>query len=273
MTTLALGKYEGLGNDFLVLIDPGRARRFDASLARALCDRHRGIGADGLIRLSRDLDDGLEFDLLNADGSVAETSGNGLRCAALAAVDGGLVDGPAFAIRTVGETAHVDLIGDRSVGERRARITMGHAEIAEVPSPLDDRRAFRVNVGNPHLVLIGPRTDDVDLAVVGPELERAVPGGQNVELVRILDPSRIALVVWERGAGLTEACGSGSVATGAAAWFAGLADAAVDVENPGGTLRVDSSGDRARPEVALTGVARRICEIQVDLQDFAEAAP
>jgi diaminopimelate epimerase len=257
---LSLMKYEALGNDFLILIDRAGDAAFTPAVAVAVCDRHRGLGADGLIRLSEsETGEMFCFELLNADGSVAETSGNGLRCAALAAVDAGLtVTGVAM--------AHV---GDRHAPEVEVRVTMGHATVAEIPTPLGERRAFHVNTGNPHLVLIGERIDDVDLSAVGPSLEHAVEGGQNVELVMVTDRDRMAIRIWERGAGLTEACGSGSVASAAAAWSIGLVDGSVVVDNPGGPVRVGLEGDDPEyPSVTLTGPARRVGAMRVDLADF-----
>ncbi len=274
MTPLSLVKYEGLGNDFLIVIDRLGDAPISASIAVALCDRHRGIGADGLIRLSEsETGESLCFELRNADGSVAETSGNGLRCAALAAVDEGLTVTRAFPLETIAGPVHAEL-GARHAGEVEVRVTMGSAVVGEIDAPIANRRAFHVNVGNPHLVLLGERSDDVDLAAVGPGLENAVEGGQNVEVVSVTARDRMTLAVWERGAGLTLACGSGAVAAAAAAWSIGLVDGSVVVDNPGGVVRVELTGDDPEnPTVALTGPARRIGSISVELSDFGEASP
>ena len=268
MPTLSLMKYEALGNDFLILVDRAGDAAFTPTAAVALCDRHRGIGADGLIRLSEsETGEMFCFELLNADGSVAETSGNGLRCAALAAVDAGLTVTGEFPLETIAGVA-IARVGERRGPEVDVRVTMGHATVAEIPTPLGERRAFHVNTGNPHLVLIGEHVDDVDMSTVGPSFEHAVEGGQNVELATVTDRGRMAIVVWERGAGLTEACGSGSAAAAAAAWSIGLVDGSVVVENPGGALTVELDGDDPEdPAVTLTGSARRVCAITVDLAD------
>ncbi len=266
MVTVTFDKYEGSGNDFLILVDPTGTLPYTAQLAVAICDRHRGVGADGLIRLTGDHDT-LRMDLRNADGSVAETSGNGLRCAALCALDAGLVAGDTLVLATLGGVAHAEVTtGPR--GAREVRVTMGPATVTPVPSPVPGRTAYAVDVGNPHLVLVGGEIDGVDLAGIGPSLEHAVPGGQNVEFVTVDRRDRIRLAVWERGAGITEACGSGSVAAAAAAWSVDLVDDTVVVENPGGPLTVDLFGAaRARPETALTGPARRVASIHVELDD------
>jgi diaminopimelate epimerase len=267
--SLSLVKYEGSGNDFLIIIDRAGDAPFSPAIAKALCDRHRGLGADGLIRLSEsETGESLCFELLNADGSVAETSGNGLRCAALAAVDSGLTVTNTFPLETlIGPS--IAKVGDRGGLEVLVKVTMGQAVVAEIPTPVGERRAFHVNTGNPHLVLLGERSDDLDLTTIGPSLEHAVEGGQNVEVAAVTARGQMTLAVWERGVGITQACGSGSVAAAAAAWSIDLLDNSVVVENPGGSLTVDLDGDDPEnPAVALSGPARRIGEITIDLGDF-----
>ncbi len=154
-------------------------------------------------------------------------------------------------------------------GTAEIRVEMGQIHIDVTETPLPGKRAYRADVGNPHLVLLGDRTDDVDLALSGPGLEAAWPGGQNVEVIAMKGRSEIDLVVFERGAGLTEACGSGSVAAAAAARLEGSAGDEVTVHNPGGDLGVELAGsDPKSPLAWLTGPARRVAEIEVRLHDF-----
>ena len=259
-------KYEAAGNDFLVLFDTQLKVPFSSELVSALCERHRGVGADGVLLLS----DGhagatVTMRLKNADGTDAETSGNGLRCAALAVVQAGLGTED-FVIETIAGPARcvVHLV---EPGFAEVTVEMGKAKVEALEASIEGRAAYRVEVGNPHLVLVGGSLDGVDLERVGPRLEKAVPGGQNVEVVAAgQDPGRIALRTWERGAGLTEACGSGSVAAAAACRFAGLASSRVVVDNPGGPLIVELSGaDPARPLASLTGPARRVARVEVEV--------
>jgi diaminopimelate epimerase len=266
---LELVKYEALGNDFLVLVDWRRKRRFDDELATSLCDRHRGVGADGLIRISAgDHGGALRMDLYNGDGSSAPTSGNGLRCAVLCARDAGRV----VADRLVVETAAGDVEAslEPADGEIPARVRVGMGIVRVEPlatSPLRDWRAYRVDVGNRHLVLIGGAPGDVDLAAVGPPLERGVPGGQNVEFVGCREGSdELDLVVWERGVGLTLACGSGSVAAAVAAHLAGFVGRVVVVHNPGGDLAVELASTASGVAATLIGPARRVARIVVDVE-------
>lgn len=264
---LLMSKYEALGNDFLILFDGASALDVPPALARALCDRHRGIGADGLIHL-RPVRSALAMVLVNGDGSPAEISGNGLRCAALAAFDAGFATGSSVSITTVVGPRRADLVSGGD-GAAEIRVEMGEVHVEATASPIAGRTGYRVDVGNPHLVLLGERTDDVDLPSVGPGLEAAYPGGQNVEIISLRGDDELDFAVFERGAGITEACGSGSVAAAAAARLAGVVGDVVTVHNPGGPLVVELSGnDVARPISWLAGPARRVAEIQVRPEDF-----
>jgi diaminopimelate epimerase len=267
---LALEKYEGLGNDFLILIDLERTARYDAALASALCDRHRGVGADGLIRLSKPLGmASLRMELLNADGSTAETSGNGLRCAVLCALDHGLIGDEEVAIETIVGTSVAQLLAHAG-GAADVRVEMGAAAVRRsVEFDRGGRPAYTVEIGNPHLALLASGPDELDILDVGPGLESAVPGGQNVELATAVPGSDlIDLATWERGAGFTLACGTGSCAVAAAARFAGLVGDHVEVRNPGGTVTVDLQGALDHPSVVLRGAARRVAHVTVDLDDL-----
>jgi diaminopimelate epimerase len=270
---LELVKYEAIGNDFLVLFDLDADAPFDAELVAALCDRRHGIGADGVLRLGRSSTATIAMSLKNADGSDAETSGNGLRCAALAAVHAGLAPDELVIGTVAGPVrAAVELRGE---GRADVTVEMGAAIVRRLGSPLAGYEAFEVHAGNPHLVLVaGPSRAAlaaIDLEALGRPLEGAVAGGQNVEFIAAGDDTaRITLRVWERGAGITEACGSGSVAAAAACHFAGLVGERVTVENPGGDLVVTLAGDdRARPRATLAGPARRVATVRVAPHELA----
>ena len=264
MGTLSLDKFEALGNDFLVLVDPDGSHEISPSLARALCDRHRGVGADGLIRLATQVSGNLSMELLNADGTAAETSGNGLRCAALAAFRAGL-SGRELVIETLAGASRCVVQPGSTPEFAQVRVEMGAVRVCGETSPIASRKAWRVDVGNPHLVLIGA-PDGVAIGEIGPRLEWAVPDGQNVELVSARDRTTLDLEVYERGAGLTEACGSGSVAAAAAAWTAGLVESRVVVANPGGELLVELEGEQ--PHAALTGPTRHVAGVFVELDAY-----
>jgi diaminopimelate epimerase len=268
---LSLLKYHGHGNDFLVLLNagglPGGAD-IDADFAIELCDRHRGVGADGLIVAWPPREEGgdVRMELRNSDGGRAETSGNGLRCLALALIDEGLVSGPDIRVATDAGRRTVSLVDRLDESCALLKSEMGPVSVGpEEMAPLlgSGFQARRVDVGNPHLVLIGKELEGVDIAALGRSLEDARPGGQNIEVAAPDSDGGLELLVWERGSGVTEACGSGSCAAAAAARAAGLVGDRVLVHNPGGTLEVEMVGDAANPAAWLSGPACRVARVEV----------
>jgi diaminopimelate epimerase len=290
VTVVSTLKYEALGNDFLVFLDPSElpgTDEVDAAFVVAVCDRHRGIGADGVLVARPATPDAggnvaggdvagadvaggrlvdvrvadVRLELRNADGGRAETSGNGIRCLALALVDSGVVPGPDVLVSTDAGARLVSVLERTGCGAAVVRTEMGTLEVGEAGrAPLLGAgfEARHVNVGNPHLVLIGASLEGVDIAGVGRSLEGARPGGQNVEVVAPDGNGGLDLLVWERGSGLTEACGTGSCAAAAAGRAAGLVGDRVEVHNPGGTLVVELSGPEGTPSVWLSSPARRV---------------
>jgi diaminopimelate epimerase len=261
-------KHEGAGNDFLVVLDPEDRVRLTVSQVRLLADRRRGVGADGIIRVGPGRDGcELSMQLFNADGGEAEMSGNGIRCLAQAAVDAGLVAPPSFTVATAGGARTVEYAPDTRPGWGRASVDMGPARLGpDQPQELDGRRARTVDVGNPHLVLLGPDTAGVDVAERGPKLQASFAGDINVEWITVLhdrEGELLDLRVWERGVGETLACGTGSVAAAAAArsWDA-VGPGKVRVRNPGGLLEVDL-GDGGHGTTHLTGPVRKVADIDI----------
>jgi diaminopimelate epimerase len=268
MTTVRLEKFEAVGNDFLISIDQGAIA---PELVVALCDRHFGIGADGFIALDRRAQAVVGFALWNADGSVAETSGNGLRCAALAATRAGVTGDHVLETDAGAVDARVAVGSD---GRALVSVTMPVATVeAGVTSPLEGWQAARVGVGNPHIVLYGGDPTRVDLVALGESENARTPGGVNVELVEVISPEQLSMRVFERGVGLTLACGSGSIAAAAALHAADQSGADVEVANPGGTLGVSlkALGD-SNFAPRLTGPARHVGTIEVDLDEMRAGA-
>ena len=261
--TLRLTKHHGAGNDFLVVVDLDDRFPLEPALVRALCDRRFGVGADGVIRClaGRDGTD-LSMELRNADGSEAEMSGNGIRCLAQAAVDAGLVAPPVFGVWTLAGIRTIEYRPGDAPGAAEASVDMGKAEIGpDRPQQFADRRARQVDMGNPHLVLLGPDPAGVNVAELGSRMQGAHPGGINVEFIAAgPGPDELTLRVWERGVGETQACGTGSAAAAAAARSWGLVGEVVDVHNPGGTLRVTLGTDGIR----LAGPTRKVADVEVD---------
>ncbi len=272
MPTLSLTKHHGAGNDFLVLIDVAGAAPLGPDLVRALCDRRFGVGADGVIRV---LDGGgradLAMELTNADGSGAEMSGNGVRCLAQAAVEAGLVSPPVFTVMTVAGIRTVEYRAEGNAGSAEASVDMGAAQLGpDQPPQYGADKVRRVDMGNPHLVLLGPDPAEVDVAGIGRRLQGEHDGGINVEFITVVPGGEaLTLRVWERGAGETRACGTGSAAAAAAARSWDLVGDEVDVLNPGGMLQVTLSAAGVR----LRGPVHKVAEVTVDVRQIMESAP
>jgi len=263
-------KGHGLGNDYLV-VDPRELDfRLSRRAVRALCDRHRGVGADGVLALapSRRADFGVR--IFNPDGSEAEKSGNGLRIFARFLHDAGRTRRLRFRVETRGGVVAIALTRDRRGDASLARVAMGRASFraAALPSTLRggelvDRpirvgtqrlRFTGVSVGNPHCVLFrsGRAWTLRELRELGPRLEThvAFPRRTNVQLARALAPHRVELLVWERGAGETQASGSSACAVACAGVRLGLLRSPVRAVMPGGSLDVEVSDDY---DVTLAG--------------------
>lgn len=270
MTILTLTKHHGLGNDFLVLLDLDGTTPIDAAMARALCDRHRGVGADGLIRATRAQPGGptgavLTFELRNADGSAAEMSGNGMRCLAQAALDAGVVvAGQPFVVDTPAGPRTVTVTPGPSGPNGWSKVEMGRATIdGDADRCNVGHGQLRVDIGNPHLVVVGPDPALVAVEQLGPVLEKGVPGGRNVEFVTLgPGPDEVTMRVWERGVGETLACGTGACAAAVAMFHWGRTGRRVTVHQRGGDAEVEVGPDG---DVVLAGPVVRICSCQVEV--------
>lgn len=264
----SLVKAEGTGNDFLV-IERAQATDLDARDIVELCDRHRGIGADGLLVASKGATCDLEMTLYNADGSRAEMSGNGIRCLVAVANWWGWVNEGAITVATDAGVRLVEWSAGTTLGEGFARVAMGKVTLGgSATVPIEGARAVHVDVGNPHIVaLIEREVAQIDLATVAGQLALGTDLGVNLEVINVVDRDEIDLVVFERGVGITRACGTGSCAAAAVAHSFDLVGTTVKVHNPGGTLevRIDPDG-----EVTLGGPARVVATIGVDVERLLE---
>jgi diaminopimelate epimerase len=275
---MRFAKYEGLGNDF-VIVD-GRTQDVvrAAEHAVALCDRHRGIGADGVLLL--ELNAGVPaMRVINADGSRPEMCGNGVRCIALYLAHSGFCDIPCeLEIDTDSGPHHCRVYRDG--GRELVQVAMRPASLepqaipvqAEAPV-LDGEfeidgsriRLSCVSMGNPHAVTF----DDIGAAreALGPRLgtHPRFARGANIGFARMRGPQQIELAVWERGAGFTQACGTGACAAAVAAVETGRAvrGKPIEVQLPGGTLTL-VVGDAGTP-VLMTGPARAVFEGEIEL--------
>jgi diaminopimelate epimerase len=255
-------KYHGLGNDFVLV----EGELVDASRARRLCDRRRGIGADGILTLLPPRTPGAAayMHIWNSDGSVAAMCGNGIRCAARLLAETRGLDG-AIAIDTDSGPRACTVHRSASGAVVAVSVDMGTARLEgeEIFTVRGERlSARRVSMGNPHAVLLDDPTQSRARSI-GPAIEGAVPGGVNVGLARVRDGG-VDLVVWERGAGLTDACGTGACAAAVAVVEAGLlrGGAPIEVRLPGGALEITVAADR---RVTMRGAAERAFAGETDL--------
>jgi diaminopimelate epimerase len=273
---MRFAKGHGTENDFVILVDPGGDLGLTAELVARLCHRRAGLGADGVLRAVRaaavtgsagpDAAAGAApppqwfMDYRNADGSVAEMCGNGIRVFARYLAEHGLVTGSELTVATRSGTRRVWLRQDGEITVdmgQAAVLGPGHAVIGGEPC-----QGLRVSIGNPHLVCLVDRpVDEFDL-VCPPELDpRQFPDGANVEVVQITGTQTVAMRVHERGSGETRSCGTGAVAAAAAANQAsGQPGGAWQVWVPGGRLGVVIEGGTGY----LTGPAVIVAEGDLD---------
>jgi diaminopimelate epimerase len=230
-------KMHGLGNDFVILDARQGAVAMDEARARAIADRRTGVGCDQVILLEPSEVADLRMRIWNADGGEVEACGNATRCVVL--LEGGSATIETRAGILTGDAGGVDMGAPRFGWDE---IPLGYAlDTAAVPVGWEELRdGAAVNVGNPHIVFFVPDADAVDLARLGPLIEHdpLFPERVNVNVAAI-EGEAIRLRVWERGAGLTAACGTGACATAVAAIRRRLVSSPVEVRLPGGSLTID----------------------------------
>jgi diaminopimelate epimerase len=271
-------KMQGCGNDFVVVDDRDLAWDFDEDAVSLLCDRHFGIGADGMILVRPATVPGAAFLMhyINADGSLAEMCGNGVRVFAKYLVDRGLVEGDDVAVQTLGGLKFVSVTRGSDGRMVSARVDMGEPVLtpALIPTTLPGKTVFDcpiataagevrvtcVSMGNPHAVIWVPDVDSAPVDTLGPLVENhaAFPRKTNVEFAQVIEgEDRIRLRVWERGVGETLACGTGACATAVAAVLSGRTGRSCTIELAGGDLEIEWTP--AGP-VHMTGPAEEVFE-------------
>ena len=252
-------KAHAYGNDFLFALVDQTVAAQRAALARRMCDRHIGVGADGLV-LYEPTETGATMTLYNADGGVAEVSGNAVRCLAAILAEGrtgarevvietdaGVI--PLTLVESAGGRMTFEALMGQPIGLRQRSLEVA-GELVEV---------VELSVGNPQCIVLEGAVDDARLQRLGPALAThpAFPAGSNVELVAVESPSRVRILIWERGVGPTAASGTGACASAVAAAAYGGASRDVDVVSPGGTQHVAWTDEGIRltgwAQVVLTG--------------------
>jgi diaminopimelate epimerase len=258
---IKFAKGQAYGNDFLY-VEKSAVRDATLSvLAQELCDRHTGLGADGLILYARTAD-GATMSLLNADGSRAEVSGNGLRGLAALLLLGDDRPGAEVTIHTEAGSKQLRRIGGSNT-RQLFRAAMGlptNLRQMSIMAGGESLKAAVLNIGNPQCVVVGRLPDEERFRRLGAALERHTmfPEGTNVEFADVEAPDRVRILIWERGCGPTTSSGTGSCAALVVAAAFGGARRDAEVIAPGGAQRVEWLDDN----VYLTGWAEIICEGQ-----------
>lgn len=278
-------KYHGLGNDYLV-IDPSKSDlKLDTESVRLICDRHYGVGSDGILYGPRIEDDGsMSLRIFNPDGSEAEKSGNGLRIFSRYLVEAGYVAAEDFGLNTKGGrvSVHLDALDGRLVTVGMGRLIFDSEEIPvkgpkrEVllePLEVDDRvvKICAVSIGNPHCIVPCDTVDRHLAFDLGPIIEKhsLFPQRTNVQFMKILDRRNIQIEIWERGAGYTLASGSSSCAAAGVAFRLGYCDGDIQVHMPGGALEVSISAElsvKMRGEVSAVFEGNFVDEMKKQLR-------
>ena len=269
MAGVKFTKMHGLGNDYVYVNCFAERVADPASVARAISDRHTGVGSDGLILMKPSDRADLRMEMYNADGSRAEMCGNGIRCVAKYAVEHGLAVGPGLRIETDAGVKSAECISANGDGWS-VRVAMGRPLIdaSALPTTLpvdrivDHPMCFGglqltvtcVSMGNPHAVIFVDDLDAVALEDVGPRVECApeFPQRINVHFVRVESPTRVTIRTWERGSGRTRACGTGACAVCVAGALTKRTQRAITAVLAGGRIEVEWAEDN---QVYMTGPA------------------
>lgn len=269
---MEFAKYHALGNDYVVVACGPGDQALTAPQVRRICDRHFGLGSDGiLVDDRRQAGNRPRLRILNPDGSEAEKSGNGIRIFARHLWEAGRVDMQPFEIETPGGTVTCQ------VRERGHTVTaqMGRVSFDSTAIPVSGPRRevlgetmsiagrslsyCAATIGNPHCVVLCDRASEADARALGPliETDPRFPNRTNVQFLQVLAPDRIRIEIWERGAGYTLASGTSSCAAAAVAHRLGLCGASVRVEMPGGILLIDIGPGY---DIVMTGPVAKVAE-------------
>lgn len=264
-------KWQDLGNDYVIIASSSLGFDLTAAGARAICDRHLGIGADGILAWGSSAGADFRLDIYNPDGSRAEMCGNGVRMLARYLYDNGHADSPVIDLETDAGIIRTTIKDDGQVEVRMGRARLegdgirGSEETGAAGEVLNRKlevngREFEftfVDMGNPHCVIETEDLENLDLEVLGPAIEnhKLFPNRTNVEFMKIMGPVEVGMRVWERGAGETSACGTGACAVAVAACRTKGTESPVTVHLPGGDLRVEVGPGM---EVTMTGPAAEV---------------
>lgn len=259
-------KMQGLGNDYLYVY--GDVPENIVDLCTKLSDRHFGIGSDGMIYISPSTKADFLMRIFNADGSEAKMCGNGIRCVGKYVYEKGYTDKKHLTIETLSGIKELNL-DVRGGKVKKVTVDMGTYAVEEdMKMEIDGEEQVMtlVSVGNPHAVIFVDDAEKAPVSSLGPVIEHApeFPDGVNVEFAQVMDSENLRMRVWERGSGITMACGTGACATTVAAIKKGYCkkDIPVNIHLDGGTLTIKVNSDDS---IIMTGPAETVCEGEVEI--------
>lgn len=275
---MKITKMHGLGNDFIVFFDEGTIELDVTDMAQRLCDRHTGIGADGLVIVMPSEVADVRMRIINSDGSEAEMCGNGIRCFAKYAYDRKIITKDIFTVETLAGIMTPEIIAEDGVA-KLVKVNMGKPTFtaSAIPMAVEAEKVIdytidvdgtsyvvsSVLLGVPHTEVFVDDVKTVPLTVLGPKIEKhpLFPKGTNVNFVQVVNENTVKVRTWERGAGATLACGTGSCSSAVMAHEKGLTGRSVDVQLYLGTLHIDYDEDGT---VYMTGPAAEVFSLELE---------
>ena len=276
MQTLHFTKMHGLGNDYIYFNVIDHPLPNPNALSVTLSDRHKGIGGDGIVLIGKSSAGDFSMRIFNADGSEAKMCGNASRCIGKYLYDKGLTDKKVIRLDTLSGIKTLNLHVDDTNKVDTVDVDMGEGKLLNLPDGTIERdtvtafgqkfTATAIDMGNPHLVLFVNNAETIDIANIGASLETnpKFPGGINVEFVQVIDRNHIRMRVWERGSGITKACGTGACASAVACAMANLTEPEKClVQMDGGDLKIMYS--TYTKQVKMSGTANTVFEGEVTI--------
>ena len=272
---ITMVKYQGLGNDYLVL-DPNKNRvQLQGKKIALMCQRGFGLGADGVLYGPVEINGKTGVHIFNADGSEAAISGNGVRIFAKYLMDQGYVKEKKFSIETLAGPIEVECLNSRAT---EFRVNMGKASVLSKEIPVTgevrevinedfsfhgkDYKATCLTVGNPHCIIFMDKVSKDLVKDLGPYVENAdeFPERMNLQICRKIDTGNLDIEIWERGSGYTNASGTGSCAAAVTAYRLGMVESRVNVNQPGGMIQIDITDNG---DIYMTGSVGYIADMRV----------
>ena len=259
-------KWQGCGNDFVIIDSRADSDIDDAEKISQVCDRHFGVGADGVIYVLPSTIADVRMRIFNADGSEAEMCGNGIRCFTKFLLDGKAkkklkveTGAGILTVKVIGENVTVDM-GEPILNAKKIPVA-GYGEEKVIGEEIEvDGQIFKmtcVSMGNPHCVIFVDDVEKINLAELGKKFEvhEKFPKHTNTEFVQVVGENILRMRVWERGSGITLACGTGACATAVAANLNNLSGKSAEVRLDGGTLKIEWQNDN---HIYMTGAAEKV---------------